>query len=193
MKTITLFCCLLFLFSCSNTIVKKPKSEVALKEEQLFKKDIIALGKDGYFLVARGYKFNDHLVSTATLSDYSHAVILDITNDNIIEATASGVHPLALDSFIHKSFKITLVKPVGYTPLRAINALQCCADKFGKPYDFTGTVGIDRTEKYYCSELVVECYQHLVDSLQLPHIITPEKVLEYGKTIYITPDRLIKK
>ncbi|PJA07530.1 MAG: hypothetical protein COX70_06255 [Flavobacteriales bacterium CG_4_10_14_0_2_um_filter_32_8] len=193
MKTITLFCSLLILFSCSNTIVKKPKSEAALEEEKSFKKEIIALGKDGYFLVARGYKFNDHLVSTATISEYSHAVILDVTNDNIIEATAEGVHPLALDSFIHKSFKITMVKPSGYSPERAEDALQCCSDKLGKPYDFTGTVGIDRTEKFYCSELVVECYQHLVDSIKLPHVITPGKVLEYGETIYITPDRIIKK
>ena len=193
MKKIIFFYCFITIFSCSNAIVKKPKSEAALKEEDLFKKEIIALGKDGYFLVARGYKFNDHLVSTATLSNYSHAVILDVTNNKIIEATADGVHPLALDSFIHKSFKITMVKPAGYTTTRAKDALLCCADKYGKPYDFTGTVGIDRTEKYYCSELVMECYQHLVDSLQLPHIITPGKILEYGEIIYITPDRIIKK
>lgn len=83
-----------------------------------------------------------------------------------------------------------MVKPYGYNQTRAANALDCCIQKSGKPYDFSGTVGIDRTEKYYCSELVVECYEHLVDSLKMPRIITPGKVLDYGESVYITPDRL---
>jgi len=187
-----LFVFCLLLLSCTNTIVKKPKSEAALEEEKQFKDSIIALGEDGYFLIARGFKFTDHIVSTATVSEYSHAVILDKTHNNVIEATAKNIHTLELDSFIHKSFKITMVKPYGYTPLRAANALTCCEDKLGKPYDFTGTVGIDRKDRYYCSELVVECYQHLVDSFEIPKVITPKHVLEYGKTIYITPDRKVK-
>ena len=86
-----------------------------------------------------------------------------------------------------------MVKPYGYTPERAQNALQCCAAKYGKPYDYTGTVGLDNPDKYYCSELVVECYQHLVDSLKIPKIITPKHVLEYGETVYVSPDRKVKK
>jgi uncharacterized protein YycO len=190
---IILCCIILFCVSCKYPIVKKTTSKEAHEEEKQFKKEIIALGQDGYFLVARGYKFNDHIVTTATISDYSHAVILDVSNDKIIEATGDGVHPLSLDSFIHKSHKITMVKPYGYNPTRAKDALTCCEAKYGKPYDYTGTVGIDRTDKYYCSELVVECYQHLVDSLKIPRIITPKHMLEYGETIYISPDRKVKR
>lgn len=182
-----------FLISCNYGIVKKTESEEAKQEETTFKTSILELGGDGYFIVARGYKFADHLVSTATVSDYSHAVMLDHTNQQVYEATAEGIHTLPLDSFIHKCHKMTLVKPFGYTHNRALEALACCKIKEGVPYDFLGTVGIDRTNKYYCSELIVECYTHLTDSLKIPKIITPGKVLDYGENVYISPDRKIKK
>ena len=162
-------------------------------EDRLFTEEILKKSENGYWLVVRGYKWTDHLVATATLTDYSHAAIIDLKSKSVIEADATGIHETALEKFVNHSFKITLVKPLGYTKSRGDSAVASARNKLGKPYDFLGTVGVNDSERYYCSELVVSCYTNMKDSLKLPLVVKPSYLLEIGNTIYETPERKVKK
>ncbi|MBI9069129.1 MAG: hypothetical protein JEZ09_17670 [Salinivirgaceae bacterium] len=77
--------------------IQKPKEGNNISQDADFQKDILKYGKHGYWLLIRGYHSTDHLVAGATLSEYSHAAILDLKNNEIIEATSQGVHELSLE------------------------------------------------------------------------------------------------
>ena len=177
------------LYSCQHGIVQKPKDHNITSEDSLFASKILSVSKNGYWLVVRGYKFTDHLVATATVTDYSHAVLIDVDNELVIEAESEGVHKTKLLDFVHKSFKITIIEPINYTEENGNNAINIANSKIGKPYDFLGTVGVNEEEKYYCSELTTYCFPYIKDSVKLPQIIKPSYLLKLGNIIYETPDR----
>lgn len=178
--------------ACKYGIVQKPKNLASLQEDSIYTKSILEKSKNGYWLVARGYKWTDDLVATATVTDYSHAAVLDMSTQSVIEADSKGVHESSLAHFVNHSYRITIVKPGGYTSPRGVLAVQVAREKLGKPYDFLGTVGLNNPDKYYCSELAACSYSHLKDSLKLPLIVEPVYLLKLGTVIYETPERKIK-
>lgn len=189
------FCLLIviLLSGCEYGVVTKPKiSAESEKEDSILTQSILAKSENGYWLVVRGYKFTDHMVATATLTDYSHAAIVDVKSKSVIEADATGIHESSLAKFVNHSYRITIVKPFGYTVNRGVDAVANARDKIGKPYDFLGLFGINEKDRYYCSELVACCYPNLKDSLKLPLIIKPSYLLQLGTTLLETTERKIK-
>lgn len=183
-----------FIFSgCQYGVVTKPKSPEAVVEDEAFKTSILNASENGYWLVVRGYKITDHMVATSTLSDYSHAAILDIKNKTVIEADSKGVHETNLDNFIHNSFLITVVKPLGYDVYKGDSAIMIARGKIGKPYDFLGLIGVNESEKYYCSELTLFCYPGIRKIQKIPQVIKPSYLLKLGETVYETPERTVRK
>jgi len=164
--------------------VKRPSVTSDASQDKEYLDSIKEYAKQSYWLVIRGYHSTDNLVAGATLSDYSHAVILDKKNNEIIESTSEGVHSLGLKEFVNKSHRITIVKPYGYTQQRADSAINIARSKIGEPYDFLGTVGLNSKDKYYCSELAVFCYPYLRDSLKMPLIIEPRDLLKFGEVVF---------
>ncbi len=191
--TFTFIFTILLLSGCKYGIVKKPKSIDSQMEDSIFTKNIIDKSKNGYWLVVRGYKVTDHIVATATATDYSHAAIVDLTTKSVIEADGTGIHESSLGKFVNHSFTITIVKPIGYTAKRGEIAVASARAKIGKSYDFLGTVGINDSERYYCSELAVCCYSNIKDSVKLPPVIKPSYLLTLGTIIFETPERKVKK
>jgi len=183
---------IIFIYGCHYGVVTKPKNAQSVSEDSLFMKNILGKSKNGYWLAVRGYHFTDHLVATATVTDYSHAAVLDLNSKSVIEANAKGVHETKLIDFVHSCFSITLVKPYGYTNERGDLAVKQAREKIGKSYDFLGTVGINDTSKYYCSELAAYCYLNLKDSLKYKHVVEPAELLKLGDVVYVTPERKIK-
>ncbi len=184
-------CIVLFfeLNGCS-IFIRKPKGGTNTAQNAEYHNGILTHGKQGYWLLIRGYHSTDHLVAGATLSEYSHAAILDLSTNEIIESTSEGVHPLSLEEFISKSHKITIIKPYGYSASRADSAVRIARNYIGKPYDFLGTVGLNSKEKYYCSELAVHCYPNLIDSLKIPTVIEPRDLLKMGESVYSSEKRM---
>ena len=69
-------------------------------------------------------------------------------------------------------------------------ALEIARTKVGGKYDFTGTIGLDIPERYYCSELAVEIYktwQRPED--HLPNIIEPGQLYLWGRVLYDSFER----
>jgi hypothetical protein len=143
------------------------------------------LGADGDWLVVRGYHLSDDLVATLTNKPFSHAAVLDLANDRVVEAESKGVHFTPLAEFVAKSHRVLLVRPVWSNEASRKVAIQKARDVAGRPYDFLGLVGIDTPDRYYCSGLAVEVYRPFIREADLvPHPVEPGQLHYWGRILY---------
>jgi hypothetical protein len=64
-------------------------------------------------------------------------------------------------------------------------AVEQARKLIGKPYNFTGLIGIPTPNSYYCSELVTHAYKAFIHkSEKLPKVITPLELLNWGRIVY---------
>lgn len=144
-----------------------------------------ALGRDGDWLVIRGYHATDNFVATVTNSPFSHAAVLDIERDRVIEAEAKGIHETPLAGFIAKSHRVLLIRPVWSDAASAPAALARARALVGRPYNFLGLIGVSVPESYYCSELTLEIYRpYLRAGDVVPRPIEPGKLHYWGRVLY---------
>ncbi len=172
--------------ACSRPIVVAPPPAAVGQERQ---KDLLAalrsLGEDGDWLVIRGYHGSDHLISALTNAPFSHAGILDRERDQVIEADHTGVHLTALGAFAPKAHRLMLVRPRWAGQGRNQEALRRVRDLVGRPYDFSGLVGIDHPERFYCSELALAGYRPWVKRTDhVPPVIPPSELHYWGRVIW---------
>ena len=66
------------------------------------------VGRQGDWLVIRGYKKADDFIVAATQMLLSHAAVLDLENLQVIESIASGVKTAELDYFIDHAHRVLL-------------------------------------------------------------------------------------
>ena len=112
--------------------------------------EIRRAGRNGDWLVIRGYHVTDNMVSAVTGTPWSHAAVLDLDNDRVIEAEAPGVHFTPLAAFVAKSHRLLLVRPLWSNEKTAPEALARARSSVGKGYDFLGLTGVDVPERFYC-------------------------------------------
>ena len=93
------------------------------------------LGRDGDWLVIRGYHASDNLVSSLTNMPFSHVAVLDRGNEQVIEAESPRVH---VESFVAKSQRLMLVRPVWSDAGAGTIALTKARKLVNRPYDFLG-------------------------------------------------------
>ncbi len=149
--------------------------------------EICQSGADGDWLVVRQYHATDNFVATVRNCPFSHAAVLLLREQAVIESTASGVHQTPLTEFIDRSHRILLIRPkwaeTTTQPAVVAKAKSLC----GKPYDFLGLVGLDVPDRYYCSELVMALYQPQQTKMdRIPHPVAPDQLYYYGKILYDT-------
>ena len=148
-------------------------------------REIRARGRDGDWLVIRGYHLSDHFVATVTNSPFSHAAVLDLGRGEAIEAEAKGIHATPLAEFVAKSHRVLLVRPMWGDAAEARVALAKARGWLGRPYDFLGLVGLDVPERFYCTELAIEAYRSLVPAAEsIPRPIEPGKLHYWGRILY---------
>ncbi len=145
------------------------------------------LGRDGDWLVIRGYHPTDNLVSLLTNSPFSHAAVLDLARGAAIEADGSGIHVTPLPAFVAKAHRLLLVRPKWSREGRNLEAVALARGLVGKPYDYAGLIGINQPERYYCSELAVAVYRSWVrKSDHVPPVIPPHELYYWGTVRYDT-------
>lgn len=142
-------------------------------------------GRDGDWLVIRGYHLSDHFVATVTNNPFSHAAVLDLANDRVIEAEAKGIHVTALGQFVAKSHRLLLIRPMWSTAASGAAALARARALVGRQYDFLGLIGVDVPDRYYCSELTLEVYRPFIPAADVvPRPIEPGKLHYWGRVLY---------
>jgi hypothetical protein len=181
-----LFLVSLLAAACSRPLVVTPPPEAVRQQRQKHLLAVLrSLAEDGDWLVIRGYHGTDHLISAVTNAPFSHAAVLDRERDQVIEADHTGVHLTSLDAFAPKVHRLMLVRPQWAGQGRNRDALLKVRDLVGRPYDFSGLVGINHPERYYCTELAVVGYRPWVKRTDhVPPVIPPSELHYWGRVIW---------
>jgi len=174
---------LLLAAGCSTPMVVHPPADRPTREA-LALSEVKRLGQPGDWLVMRGYHPTDNLVAVATSAPFSHVAVFDPERGQVIEAEGKGLHTATLADFLHRAHRVILMRPMwATTPERQAAAVEKARTLVGKPYDFTGLIGLNHPDRYYCSELAVAVYApHASRKDRLPLVIPPGE-MHYWATI----------
>jgi hypothetical protein len=180
----------LHLSGCATpAVVSPPPAEIKATRQAEILETLNRLGRNGDWLVIRGYHATDNAVSVLTNTPWSHAAVLDMDNHQVIEAESQGVHFSPLSEFVAKSHRLLLIRPNWATEKSSIQALVDARALVGKGYDFLGLTGMNVPDRYYCSELAVAVYKaHIPASEHIPRPVTPAQLHYWGKILYDSGD-----
>ncbi len=149
-----------------------------------WQKQILKRGRDGDWLVIRGYNSTNHLVAVAGNAELSHVGILDATNGLVIEAASPGVSELSLHEFLEEADRVVLIRPAGIDRGAGRKALARARSQIGAPYDLLGTMGLPEQDKFYCSELAAWSVGIEVDREGPGEVLHPAEMTKYGKVLF---------
>lgn len=175
-----------FLAACSRPLIVHPPQEREAREARMLEA-VTRLGQPGDWLVIRGYHATDNLVSTLTNAPFSHAAVLDPERSQVIEAEGVGLHTTPMAGFVKKAQRLMLVRPQWATSVaRQHAAVEMARRVVGRPYDFSGLIGISVPDRYYCSELAVAAYAPHVSRSRdhLPPVVPPDQLHYWGTVIW---------
>ena len=165
--------------------VSPPPPDLRAAREAEAAERVAALGRDGDWLVIRGYKPSDDAVVVATNMPFSHGALYDAFRREALEADGSGVHATPLEAFVRKAHRLLLVRPAWAAGGAGERAVARARQHLGRAYDYGGVVGLDDPGKFYCTELVVSVYRDRIpDNERVPPVVAPGQLLYYGTVLY---------
>ncbi|MDR1486606.1 MAG: hypothetical protein LBT62_01230 [Deltaproteobacteria bacterium] len=175
------FGCLSFL-GCA---VKPVQTETQRLDVNL--EPIRAVVEDGDWLVIRGVTGPDDFISSVTNMPFSHAAIYDAEKDEVIEADARGVSSSPLPEFLLTAYRIWVVKPIWATEKNRHAAALRARSRIGRPYNFTGLIGLSLPDSYYCTQLVMDAWEPFIDKRggnPIPLVVSPGRLHHWGRVVY---------
>ncbi len=178
------------LLACHGCLAPKPvhppAADLRARQTDAMLEKVIQLGRNGDWLVIRGYHSTDQLVAAATRTPLSHVAVLDMEKRQVIEAEGKGVHTTPLRAFVDKAHRLLLIRPIwAQKPGAGQEAVAVARKLVGMPYDFLGTVGLDHPHSYYCSELAVKVYKNFItEDDKLPNVMEPGQMYLWGTILY---------
>jgi len=174
--------------ACSRPVlVAPPPAATRDARDETCLEQLRRLGRDGDWLVIRGYHATDNLVSLLTNTPFSHAAVLDLANQQVLEADGTGIHATPLPAFVAKAHRLLLVRPKWSRDGRNLQAVARARELVGRPYDYVGLVGLNAPDRYYCSELAVAIYRPWVRrDDRVPPIIPPNELYYWGTVLFDT-------
>jgi Permuted papain-like amidase enzyme, YaeF/YiiX, C92 family len=188
MGTRTYAALLALILSCGCAtpgVVVPPAAELKSARDSDALAEIRRVGRNGDWIVIRGYHATDNLVAVATNTPWTHAAILDLGKGEVIEAEAQGVHISPLEQFVARAHRLLLVRPSWANDNTSGEALLKARSLVGKGYDFLGLVGINDPERYYCSELAIAVYRpYIPTSERIPRPVAPGQLHYWGRILY---------
>ncbi|MDR2461077.1 MAG: hypothetical protein LBE38_09955 [Deltaproteobacteria bacterium] len=178
-----LFCGFFLLPACT---VKPIHSETQPVEANIG--PVRAVIEHGDWVVIRGVTGPDNLIGAASNMPFSHASIYDAENDQVIEADRHGVHLTPLADYLGSGSRVWILKPMWATAETRPLAIEAARALVGKPYDFTGVIGLGLPDSYYCSELVVSVWKPYMgknpNQNPIPIVISPGRRHHWGRVVY---------
>ena len=166
-------------------VITRPGADLKNVHDAQVLDEVRRLGRNGDWLVIRGYHTTDNMVSMVTNTPWSHAAVLDKDRDQVIEAEGRGVHTSTLPEFIAKSHRLLLVRSNWATDRSSLEAVRTAHKWVGRGYDFLGLAGLDIPDRYYCSELAVAVYRAYIPSgTYVPRPVTPGQLHYWGRILY---------
>jgi Permuted papain-like amidase enzyme, YaeF/YiiX, C92 family len=158
-------------------------------QTRTWRDEIVRLGRDGDWLVIRGYNSADHLVAVAANAELSHVGILDAAREEVIEAVAPVVRDVPLQSFLEGADRAVLIRPTDADRKSGGRALKKARSQIGAPYDFLGTIGFPEESRFYCSELAVWSIGREVDRVGPEEVLLPAALPKFGTVLFDSSSR----
>lgn len=177
---------LLLLGACSRPILVHPPPDQEARSSRMLEA-VQRLGAPGDWLVIRGFHATDDLVSAVTNAPFSHVAIFDPERHQVVEAEGKGLHATPLADFTRKAQRLMVVRPMWASdPGLQQSAVEKARSLVGRPYDFTGLIGLNVPGRYYCSELAVAVYGSQVDRRRdhIPPVIPPDQLPYWGTVLW---------
>ena len=181
---IVIVACALWAGSCATRMIAD--SSQTLVSEQILE-DVTRLAQHGDWFVTRGVHHTDNFVATVTNAPLSHAAIYDAERGEVIEAEGVGIHTTPLAEFLAKSQRVLIIRPMWASDKNSAEAVARAREWVGKGYNFTGLVGLNMPDRYYCTQLVVAAYKPAWEGRPdnpVPPVIQPAQMYHWGKIIY---------
>ena len=190
-KKLLIILSILILAACvAEPVVKRASPDIHQQQTDRIHTAVKPLLQQGDWIVTRGYHATDTLVVNATGMPISHVGVYDSENNTVIEAEGKGIHTTSLIDFIDKSHRILIIRPRWSTPERSEIAVAKARALVGQNYDFLGTIGINSSNRFYCSELAVDIYKDWRDpSEKIPAVIKPGELYLWGSMLYDSKPR----
>lgn len=174
----------------ARPVVKPPPPEIRTEQTKAWLAKVRELGKPGHWLVIRGYKDGDNFVVMATNTPLSHAALLDIERDRVIESLADGVVRNTLEHFVDHAHRLLIIQPKWWTEERGKAAAVEADTLVGKKYDWTGAIGLSDEDRFFCSELAVHVYRaHQTEKDHLPKVLLPSHMYLWGNIVWDSGER----
>jgi hypothetical protein len=164
--------------------VRKPEPERFAAQTEAWISAVHSSARQGAWLVLRGYHVSDALVAAVTDAPVSHVVVYDRATDEVIEATAEGVHVSTLRDVLDRSHRVLIYEPEGWTEADGAAAVARARGVVGSGYDFLGLIGLGSDRRFYCSELAVWAYEPARRGWSVPAVIKPEQIGRFGRVLY---------
>jgi hypothetical protein len=139
------------------------------------------------WVIIRGVTGPDNFIGTVTNMPFSHASIYDMENDVVIEANRHGVHETPLTEYLASASRVWIVKPIWATPEIRPLVIAKARELIGRPYDYTGLIGLGLDDSYYCSELAISVWKSFMGDEKanpIPLVISPGRLHHWGKVVY---------
>ncbi|MDR2442214.1 MAG: hypothetical protein LBE31_01680 [Deltaproteobacteria bacterium] len=147
-----------------------------------------AVIEHGDWLVIRGTTGPDNFIGSVTNMPFSHSSIYDAENDQVIESDRQGVHVTPLTDYLSHAARIWVIKPMWATPETRPLAVELARSFVGRPYDFTGLIGLGLPDSYYCSEVAMSAWKPFMaktkKSNPIPLVISPGRLHHWGRVVY---------
>lgn len=186
-RTATLLLCLL-LCCTAGCAVKPVIPPSAALDPQPYAMEVRAVLRHGDWLITRGVHATDNVVASVTRMPFSHASIYDAERDEVIEADGSGIHTTPFADLLAKSQRVLVIRPMWSTEGSAPVAVERARALLGKGYNFTGLVGVDSPDRYYCTQVCMEAYRPFMTAEKpdnpIPKIIAPGNMYFWGRILY---------
>jgi tyrosine-protein phosphatase SIW14 len=161
-----------------------PVGTAASRQTDLWLELIRKQGKQGYWIVVRGTHPGDQVVAAATAARLTHAAMLDLERNEVIEAVGRGVSVTPLRELLAQAMRVQLVKPRGYSAEKGRAAVVRARTRVGAGYDWLGTVGLQADRSYYCTELCADAYDARTQGWMPSGVLHPEQMARYGEVLF---------
>ncbi len=169
---------------------ERPKDKrVDVAISQMWADDIRRIARDGDWVLSRSLTWEGDTISFLTGDEqFSHASLVDITHDSIIEATTPEVREIPLEQLMQRNRYVVVVRPTGVSAERARQSVALARAQIGIGFDLWGFIGYEDPDKWYCSEL-----NFWASGMEERHskevVLMPKDMMNYGEVIYYSGRR----
>lgn len=174
--------------ACSGSLVhQKPQSaELNQSMTDMWARDIHRVARSGDWILTRSYSSAGDAIVGVTLGEsFSHAVLYDAERGTVIEAIKPVVREVPLEDLLARNRYAVVVRPVGASVESGQASLARARSVLGASFDYSGMLGLDDPDKFYCSELVA-----WASEIEHDHrIITPAELYDEAEVIYLSGAR----